>query len=186
MLKRITIALVVCTLLIPAVAAASYRFGFGGRVDPVSGGLEFRLFVPLKEQAALFVAPHGIGVFTYDEGGQDIFYSAGLRGGVMFSQDKWFSPYVGLGFGSTGEIYGSSSYIGLGGRIYVGASIAPLQILMQILVKDKDQGFDRFRVELETGFLYRRDMSSSAYGTFEEAETRFWFPDIGFGISYNW
>jgi len=186
MSKRITVALVVCTLLIPVIARASYRFGFGGRVDPVSGGLEFRLFFPLKEQAALFVAPHGIGVFTYDEASQDIFYSAGLRGGVMFSQDDWLSPYVGLGFGSTGEVYGSNRYIGLGGRIYVGASMAPLEILMQILVKDKDQGFDRFRIELESGFFYRRDISSTRYGTFENAENRFWFPDIGFGISYNW
>jgi hypothetical protein len=182
MLKRITVAVVVCTLLIPAIARASYRFGFGGRVDPVSGGLEFRLFVPLKEQAALFVAPHGVGVFTYDEGSQDIFYSAGLRGGVMFSQNDWLSPYVGLGFGSTGEIYESSSYIGLGGRIYVGAGMAPLEIFAEA----KEHGLDRFRIELESGFFYRLYMSSTRYGTFENTETRLWFPDIGFGISYNW
>jgi hypothetical protein len=183
-MKKIIIALIVCTMLIPVIATAGYSFGFGGRIDPVSGGLEFRAFIPIKGQTAWFVAPHGIGIFTSDDNNRDILYSAGLRTGLVFVQDDWLSPFVGIGGGSTGQIYNDEKNLAFGGRIFVGLSVSPLQIF----IRDEERAYEsgRFKMDLDTGFFYRMYVSSLNHGTFEDTRTSYWFPDIGFGLSFNW
>jgi hypothetical protein len=181
MFKKIALVLLVGVLLIPAVSVASYRFGFGGRIDPISGGIEFRLFFPNEKGNAFFLAPHAIGIFTYSEDDQNILYSGGLRVGMMFRQAEWLSPYVGIGGGSSGEIYQYNSYVNMGGRIFAGASIAPFQLLSR-----NSETFSGFRLDFDSGFLYKRRMDVIGNGTFEDTDDMFWFPDIGFSLNFNW
>lgn len=182
MFKKTAHAFMIGVLLVPAVSFASYRFGFGGCIDPVSGGIEFRMFFPNQKGNAFFVAPHAIGIITYSGDDQDILYSAGLSTGYMFRQDEWLSPYVGVEGGSTGEIYTSQSDITMGGRIFVGASIAPFQVLTR-----NSDNFSGFRLDFDSGLLVRRTQYISHHGTFErEPDDVLWFPDIGFSVNFNW
>ncbi|MBN2380870.1 hypothetical protein JXM67_13815 [candidate division WOR-3 bacterium] len=166
MIKKSTFALIVILLLVPATANASYRFGAGGYIGGlISGGAEFKFYLPVSDNTDFFIAPHCVAVLT----SYSFWHSLGVRGAFMFNQNFWASPLVGISAGMTGED-GSSEVIGA--RLFAGLSFAPL------MMRNRDiERADLLRIDLEMGLavknMWRQDVN-------------FWFPNLGGGISFNW
>jgi len=178
MRRKAACALMMGALLIPGLLAAQPRFGVGGRIDGVSGGLEMRIWLHLKEHSAICLAPHGFGIYTSDEAGESYFYSVGARGSIIFRADTWLSPMLGLGIGHTAE---DDGYNGVGGRVYVGLSLAPLA-----MAAEEPSELLGLRIEFDSGFMYRMDGTVLNRGTYRDTEVHMVMPDIGVGLSYNW
>jgi|GEM_PF-2515091 len=182
--KRIAGALILGVLLIPMISFAGAQWSIGGRVDVVSGGFELRLILPnQRDNAAFFIAPHGIGVFT-NNGEQTFDYSTGLRTGVIFAPSSWFSPLVGAGVGHNGDITEYSKEINYGGRAFVGASIAPFQALLRD--SDKLHTLRTLRIEFDLGFMYlwkEAEYNHPEWGHHTSHDEAYILPDVSVGIT---
>lgn len=180
MLKKLLLVLFACVLLPSALSA--YRFGFGIHADVVSGGLEFRTYVPLGVKSSWFVAPHAIGGLVNQQDGILYGYSLGLRTGFMFNQDKWISPYLAAGAGHTG----SSGDVGqIGGRLSVGVALLPFRSNPWRDDEDaegKKPFFEGLLLEIDTGLLYLAMLDAGP----EDPSASMLVPDIGIGINISW
>jgi len=181
MLKRSTLAIAAVLLLLPMVLFAAPRFGAGARIDAASGGFEFRFWIPTQSGANAFIAPQAIGIYTASSSSDYYFYNFGLRGGLMFRPQNWVSPLVGVGVG-----YGSKDgdYSHLGVRAFVGISVAPFQYSAKEI--GWLSGLAGLRFEFDTGILYRVDIYSQHFGTFEDSDHLIWLPDAGAGFVFSW
>lgn len=184
MSKRVAAMLLAGALLIPATSFAGAYWSIGGRVDGVSGGVELRLTLPNKKaNAAFFIAPHAIGVFT-NNGEQTFDYSAGIRTGVMFLPYKWFSPLVGIGVGHNGNVNPYSREMNYGGRAYAGASIAPFDALLADA--EKLSSLRALRLEFDLGFMYLwkdAEFNHPQLGHLATHDEAYILPDLSVGIS---
>lgn len=183
--KRLTIALLLGAILVPSLVMAAPRFGVGARLDGISGGIEFSLYIPLGENASFFIAPHGIGVLASSGDYQQYFYSAGLRLGAAFSPQRVFSPLVGVGAAVTSNSDGSYRLFQYGGRVYGGISLAPFVTLSE--EAGWASGLQGLRFTFDSGLRYVMMTETYRHDTYEETSTPSWvFPDIGAGISFTW
>ncbi|MBN2378669.1 hypothetical protein JXM67_02565 [candidate division WOR-3 bacterium] len=182
--KSITGTLFLLAFTIPVISFAGAQWSVGGRVDGVSGGVELRLTLPnQRDNAAFFIAPHGIAVFT-NNGEQTFEYSAGLRTGVMFMPSKWFSPLIGIGAGHNGDITPYSREMSYGGRAYAGASIAPFDALLKD--SDKLSTLRALRLEFDVGFMYLwkdSEFNHPQWGHHSSHDEAYILPDVSVGIT---
>ncbi|MBN2380321.1 hypothetical protein JXM67_11030 [candidate division WOR-3 bacterium] len=168
-------------LLLPCIIAAAPRMGVGARIDPVSGGFEFRIWIPTQSGAQVFVAPQAIGIYTGSSTSNYYFFNVGLRAGVMYRPENWISPYWALGVGY-GSDDGERNH--LGGRGVLGISVAPFKY-----AEDESSwlsGLAGLRFEFDSGLMYRYNQYDYSYGTFEDRDQWIFFPDFGAGFVLSW
>jgi len=176
MLKRFTPAFI-AALLVPAIVLSSPRFGVGGHIDPVSAGLEFRIWLG----ESLFIAPHAAGIYSSSASDDFYFYSVGARFGALLRPQNWISPIVAVGAGHSAS---SDDFMSFGGRAAAGLSVAPF-----LIMGDEDswlRGLDGLRFEFDSGVFYNYVIHSYHSGTFEEKNHNFFMPDIGACVTFSW
>lgn len=211
-----TILLIMAVLLLFPVGAFAYRFGVGGYTDDISRGLELALWVDAGENSQWFVAPHGWGIYYFDDDDPDDvgdgYYSIGLKTGFAFAKDKWISPLVGLGGGysynsgshSAYREYEDGYYEGYqyldytyGGRVFAGLSFAPFDVLSEEVewlswtevlsgLLFTFESGVQYSYNYHRGTNYYQDEEGEHTETYTSEDQSIGFPDFGFGISFNW
>jgi hypothetical protein len=181
MAKKTFGAVLLCAVLFPAALTAAYHLGFGIRADAVSGGLEFRIYAPIGEKTAIYIAPHLIGGAVNQHDTLKFAYSAGLRTGVIFRLDRWASPFFGF---SAGHTRASEDVLPtqIGGRAYVGIALSPFGYLS--IEEEEESALNGLRFEIETGFMYRYRLGDSYFEN--RPREVFRVPDIGASVVFSW
>jgi opacity protein-like surface antigen len=181
MLKKLSAVIMIALIVAPGMVFADQRFGIGGCFDLLSGGVEFRFWMPTQKDASFYLAPHLIGVFTSSSSSSYFFYSVGLNAGVVFKPQHWIAPLVGLGVGHSSD--DGDSYV-LGGRVFTGLSIAPFEITQN--ESSWMRGLAGLRFDITSGLLGRMVYNSFHYGTFQASDLQLIVPDIGASIVFSW